>query len=379
MLEHGGTDLGPAVRWDFSTNANALGPLPAVQDAVQRADRCAYPEPSYAALRAEVARHLGVAPDRVCPTAGNAEAIRRLSLALRLSGVQEVWLPRPGYGEYEAAAQALGLRTRAYADLAALIAAVQAWQGSPGTGPVPDLPLIWLCEPCNPTGDHADAATWQALQLALLPMLMPTARNAPTGQGGAARPRCHLAIDRAYEPLRLQGADPIPPALAQSAWQLWSPNKALSLTGVRAGVMVAPAGVAPALFNQVADLAPSWVLSSEGQALLRAWAQPATQSALQAQRHTLAAWLAEQAVMLHGLGWVVRPSAVPFHLARPPVADLGATLASLRTQGIKLRDATSLGLPGWVRLRAMPPEAQQALAQAWQAWRLHRHPRQDAA
>ena len=47
------------------------------------------------------------------------------------------------------------------------------------------------------------------------------------------------------------------------------------------------------------------------------------------------------------------------HLARLPVSDptgpgLTAALATLRQHGIKLRDATSLGLPGWVRLGVRP-------------------------
>ena len=41
-----------------------------------------------------------------------------------------------------------------------------------------------------------------------------------------------------------------------------------------------------------------------------------------------------------------------------------ALLAMLRQQGIKLRDATSFGLPGWFRLGVRPPESQQAL---WRA------------
>jgi histidinol-phosphate aminotransferase len=37
----------------------------------------------------------------------------------------------------------------------------------------------------------------------------------------------------------------------------------------------------------------------------------------------------------------------------------------LRRQGIKLRDAASLGATGWLRLSAQPPAAQRALAAAW--------------
>jgi histidinol-phosphate aminotransferase len=36
-------------------------------------------------------------------------------------------------------------------------------------------------------------------------------------------------------------------------------------------------------------------------------------------------------------------------------------VAAWRAQGLKLRDATSLGAPGWWRLSAQGPQAQQAL------------------
>jgi histidinol-phosphate aminotransferase len=41
-------------------------------------------------------------------------------------------------------------------------------------------------------------------------------------------------------------------------------------------------------------------------------------------------------------------------------------LASLRNHGIKLRDTTSFGLPGQVRVSVQPPDAQDALRNAWQ-------------
>jgi histidinol-phosphate aminotransferase len=46
---------------------------------------------------------------------------------------------------------------------------------------------------------------------------------------------------------------------------------------------------------------------------------------------------------------------------------LPTLLATLRAQGIKLRDATSFGLPGWVRLGVLPPDAVGALNVALKA------------
>ena len=64
-----------------------------------------------------------------------------------------------------------------------------------------------------------------------------------------------------------------------------------------------------------------------------------------------------------------RGSSTPFEHAMRDAHTPGertqlALLAMLRQQGIKLRDATSFGLPGWFRLGVRPPESQQAL---WRA------------
>ena len=311
LPEHGGPDDGPAAAFDFSTNASPLGPPPALLGAVQRADRHAYPDPSYRALR----RRLGD-EDLVLPTAGGAEGIRRLTLAALLAGHREVWVPQPGFGDYAAAAQALGLAVKPYAAPADIRPAAPA--------------LIWICEPCNPTG--ASAAGWPALDGHL------------------------VAVDRAYEPLRLAGEAP---ALPPHAWQLVCPNKALGLTGVRAGYLIAPA--ADAVWAHALSLAPSWVLSAEGVALLTHWLDDDTQAWLADARAQLRGWTAGQRAMLADLDWLQRPSCTNFWLARPPRPDM---TPRLRERGIRVRDASSFGLPGWVRVSAQPPAAQQALQQA---------------
>jgi histidinol-phosphate aminotransferase len=311
LVEHGGPDDGPAAAWDFSANASPLGPPPALMQAVQAADRQAYPDPNYRALR----RRLGDA-DLVLPTAGGAEGIRRLTLAALLAGHREVWAPQPGFGDYAAAASALGLAVMPYAAPADIRPASPA--------------LVWICEPCNPTG--ASEAAWPALQSHL------------------------VAVDRAYEPLRLQGEAP---ALPAGAWQLICPNKALGLTGVRAGYLLAPER--DEVWARALSLAPSWVLSAEGVAMLTHWPDEEAQAWLAGAREQLRDWTARQRALLADLGWQQRPSCTHFWLARPPRADMAPRL---RTRGIRVRDAASFGLPGWVRVSAQPPAAQRALQQA---------------
>lgn len=333
MNEHGGPDSGPTILHDFSSNANPLGAPDNVVQAIQMADRQRYPDPDYRTLRESLALSLSTQAARVLPTAGSSEAIRRLTLAASLRGVRQVWVPQPGYGDYRAAAQALGLQVQGYATGDALINALATHAGSS---------LVWLCEPCNPTGQSLPPSFWAALG---------SLRYQKTG--------LTLALDRAYEPLRLVGQDPVPAALAEQCWQLCSPNKALGLTGVRAGYALAPADDAHIHMNDFQALAPSWVVSAEGVAMLQAWHHPDTQAWLARSREALALWMSAQRTALARAGWHGEPSVVPFMLARPAHA-----VGSLRAHGIKLRDASSFGLPGWVRLSAQAPHAQQALLQA---------------
>ncbi|HIV71986.1 MAG TPA: pyridoxal phosphate-dependent aminotransferase [Candidatus Aquabacterium excrementipullorum] len=344
MLEHGGPDGGPAIAWDFSTNANPLPAPPGVHKALAEADRRHYPDPHYTALRAALARHWHTDPAWVLPTAGSSEAIRRLTLAASLQDVREVWVPEPGYGDYRAAASALGLRVHAYGDAAALLHALQ-------TSEQPTL--LWLCEPCNPTGMSLPTSFWRALAGIM-----------------AVHPKLIVALDRAYEPLRLEGTDPVPGDVAGRCWQLWSPNKALGLTGIRAGALQAPVHAAQTLLPAMLNLVPSWVLSAEGVALWHAWCDETTQTWLAQSRATLLAWRGEQQHQLAAVGWQCQASVTPFFLARPSQAVVDDAvsrrtwLQALRAHGIKLRDTASMGLPGWLRLSTQPFEARQALQHA---------------
>jgi histidinol-phosphate aminotransferase len=323
---HGGSDaMGPA-RFDFSTNANACGPCPQALAAVQSADLAQYPDPAYVALRAQLAQWHGVVPERVVLAESASAFIFRITAWCArhgLAGRQPVvGVPQHAYGDYAHAAQAAGLRAEPVAENAC---------------------LYWLCDPSSPLGAPADA-------------LPDSAQDAP------------CVWDRAYAPLRLaEGlspdvAFPAPAWGAWRAWQLFSPNKVLGLTGVRAAYALAPDG-AQAMVQALECMTPSWPLGAHGVAMLQAWATPAVQTWCAASRATLQDWKSLQIAMLEGLGWQCHPSLTHFFCARPPAGtDLPQLLERLRAQGIKLRDATSFGLPGWVRLRVHTPAAQAALA-----------------
>jgi histidinol-phosphate aminotransferase len=173
-------------------------------------------------------------------------------------------------------------------------------------------------------------------------------------------------LDCAYAPLRLSGTPSLSAAQRDQVWQMFSPNKFLGLTGVRAAYAIAPAD-GEAAVQALDALAPSWPLGAHGVAMLQAWVAPEVQAWLGNSLHTLRDWKARQIALLSELGWTCLPSDANFFCARPaPQPGDEATgwtteLARLRGQGIKLRDTASFGLPGHARLGVLPPAAQDAL------------------
>ena len=321
---HGGPDALGVPLHDFSTNSNACGPCPLALAAVQAADASRYPDASYTALRAALADWHGVAPGLLLPAGSASEFIFRISAWVGRragsAGPPGVWQPQHAFGDYAAAAAACGLPRR---------------HDDGGEGAA----LVWACEPSSPLGQAH--TRW------------PGATHGGT-----------VVLDSAYAPLRLSGSASLGPAQRDRVWQLYSPNKALGLTGVRAAYAIAPLGHEAAV-AQLDALAPSWVLGSHGVAMLQAWVQAPVQGWLTNSLTTLRRWKALQIELLTGAGWTCLPSEANFFCARPPPGTtVPAWCQALRAQGIKLRDTGSFGLPGLVRLGVLPPGAQAALLAA---------------
>ena len=349
LWTHGGADALGAPRFDFSTNTNACGPCPQALAAVQTADVTLYPDPSYTALRQSLAAFHGVAPQRVLVAGSSSEFIFRITAWAHQQGVRTVHLPTHHYGDYARAAQAWGLQH--------------------STDPAGAL--CWACEPSSPLGQaYAGWPDW-------LTQCAANAGQAPLGGATAvvefaatsSPTRSLLVLDRAYAPLRLSGTPSLSVAKLSQVWQLFTPNKALGLTGVRAAYVIAPDALSIKAQGQIEQeiasltlMAPSWPVGADGVALLQAWVSPGVQAWLAACLPLLRDWKARQIDLLTNAGWQVAPSQANFFCAQPPQP---LDLAALRqTHGIKLRDATSFGLPGWLRLGVLGPDAQDALAAA---------------
>ncbi len=320
---HGGPDQHGVPLYDFSSNSNACGPCPAALAAVRRADATVYPDASYTALRRQLAEFHGVAVSRLVLAGSASEFIFRITALAAQRGAAAVWLPPCSYGDYAQAARAWNL-----------LVAERVEQSQ----------LRWACDPSSPMG------------------------VAHAGLDQLAGGRALCVLDRAYEPLRLSGALALPETALQDFWQLWTPNKALGLTGVRAAYVIAPPGTNE-LVAQLESLAPSWPVGAHGVAMLQAWVRADVQAWLAASLPTLRAWKNAQLALCESLGWTCLASEANFFCARPALPEgmsLQNALGQLRKQGIKLRDATSFGLPGLVRVSVMPPAAQDALHNAWQ-------------
>lgn len=320
LRTHGGPDVLGVPLFDFSTNSNACGPCPSALAAVQQADARHYPDASYVELRRQLAEFHGVEPTRILLAGSASEFIFRITACVAQEAGQaaeppRVFLPKHSYGDYAQAARAWGLAEAVTPEAAQ---------------------LVWACEPSSPLG--LAHAPWP-------------------GQFSST-----LVLDRAYEPLRLAGTGSLTSAQLAQVWQLWTPNKALGLTGVRAAYVIAPQG-REAQVATLERLCSSWPVGAHGVALLQAWVKADTQAWLAASLLTLQVWKDRQIKLLERLGWHCLPSETPFFCAQPvPGVDWHA----LRGAGIKLRDARSFGLPGWVRVSVQPLLAQDTLINSLQ-------------
>lgn len=135
----------PSELLDFSANINPLGMPPGVREAVVESleQSLCYPDPFCRRLRRELAEHTGQKPEHILCGNGGADLIYRLVYALR---PKKALVTAPAFAEYEEAL----VQTETEILFHEL-----------GENPVteafferlsPDLDLVFLCNPNNPTG-----------------------------------------------------------------------------------------------------------------------------------------------------------------------------------------------------------------------------------
>ena len=316
---HGGDVLTAQARYggpvlDCSANLNPLGMPPQVGETAARAAAQAspYPDPLCRALRAAIAAHDGVEEGQVLCGGGAAELIFRLAFALR---PRRALVTAPTFSEYEGALSAAGCAVTRH-----LLRRERNFDVDEGILEAigPDVELVFLCTPNNPTGRLID----QGLLL----------RIAEKCRGLGAV----LAVDECFLPLACGG-----PGLAP--WLVEYPNllllraftKSYAMAGLRLGYTLS---ADTALLERLSLSGPPWSVSTPAQAAgLAALTQcPAWPSQARAFLERERPALAEG---LSALGLDVVPGQANYLLFRAAgTADLKE---SMLTQGVLIRSCAN--------------------------------------
>ena len=312
---HGGPD-GTRVRVDLSVNSNPFGPPSALGEHLAEVEVSSYPDPTYSEARLAAANHHEVPLEQIV-LGGAAELIYRLS-ACYLKPERTVLVASPTFGEYTRAAQLYGAAIHhcnvygkdAEPDVTALVYGVQSVRPT----------LVWLCQPNNPTG-HA----WGAEALADV---------------AAACQACDalLIIDAAYLELSTATLD-----LPEYAVKLVPLTKTFGVAGLRAGYALAPPEVAETLRRA----APPWPVSTPAAAAVT-WCRTEGQTFIEQTVPELLELRRTFQTGLHALGLETWASASSFFLVN--VGDAPDFAARAKMAGFRVRDGSSFGLPGCVRL-----------------------------
>ena len=283
-----------------------------------------YPEPQPAELVAQLATLYGVAPAQVLVTRGSDEGIDLLLRTFCRAGQDAILITPPTYGMYVVAAGIQGARTVAVPlireknfalDADAVLRAV-----------TPDVKLVFLCSPNNPTGGLLDRTAVMSLVKALAT-------------------RAVVVVDEAYVDFSgrpsLAAEIPANPNLVV----LRTLSKAYGLAGARVGTTIADPAVIAVLQKVIAPYPiPAPVLIAALAALTPAGLVAAKNSVntLVSERTRLAAALPKLPAVKR-----VWPSDANYLLIE--VADSAKAMAAGRAAGVVWRDR-SKDVPNHIRI-----------------------------
>ena len=287
-FEHGGNVYTrPGIRFDFSVNTNPAGLPPQVREALAaNMDRFVrYPDPDCGELRRALAVHHGCGAERILCGNGAADLIFRLCACVR---PRKALVPSPTFSEYERSVRLFG------GELAEVPLSREEAFALPESFPDqigPDVDLVFLCTPNNPTGVLTSPA-----------LIRRTAERCR--QVGAL-----LLVDECFLPFT--GGPSVLPLLKEypNLIILRAFTKLYAMAGLRLGYLLGD----PGLLERIAPFGPHWAVSvpaqTAGVAALSAepeWTQR-TQAFTRGERDFLSRGLSR-------MGVTVFPSAANFLL-----------------------------------------------------------------
>ena len=291
-------------RGSFAVCVNAYGPAPNVRDAVRSASIDDYPDIRCVAAREAAAARWHRPMGEIACGAGTAELIHALAAATLRPG-DRVVITRPAFAEYGRAVLLAGARVvRPIRD--DIIAAIRAHRPR----------LVFVASPTSPAGTAISRDALGAIANAC-------------AEGAAL-----LVLDQAYDAFT---SEPLgTPALPghPAVLHLRSLTKDHALAGIRVGFAIGPAATIFALER----VRVPWMVSAPAQAAAIA----ALTDEAEAHVCRTIALLRQSAAALWAWCDAVGITRVP--------SDTHYGLLRTRAHGIMVRDCTSFGLPGWIRV-----------------------------
>jgi histidinol-phosphate aminotransferase len=283
-----------------------------------------YPEPQPADLVAQLATLYGVAPAQVLVTRGSDEGIDLLLRTFCRAGQDAILITPPTYGMYVVAAGIQGARTVTVPLIREKNFALDAEAVLKAVGP--EVKLVFLCSPNNPTGGLLDRTAVLSLVKALAGRAVVVADEA--------------YVDFSGQP-SLAAEIPANPNLVV----LRTLSKAYGLAGARVGTTIADPAVIAVLQKVIAPYPiPAPVLIAALAAL--------TPAGLAAAKSSVATLVSERTRLTSALAQLpavkrVWPSDANYLLVE--VADAAGTMAAGRAAGVVWRDR-SKDVPNHIRI-----------------------------
>lgn len=338
---HGGIDrleleslgIDPRSVRDMSTNVAVVTHPESVRQALRTSPIAAYPDRHCLDLRRAIGRHLHIDADRILAGNGCSELIHLVAAATVRPG-DVALVVGPTFGEYRRAVELRGgtvleLAATADAGFVPPVDAVRAALREEAVG------SVWLCNPNNPTGRSIPAAEIR--------------------DWVEAHPDVTFVVDESYADF-VARAHSLVRDEHDNLIVLRSMTKSYAIAGLRLGYAVAASG----RIGDIARLRIPWSVSGAAQAVGVA--------VLAAHDHYAAAWEAMRrsvqalTAALRERGHACAQSDTCFWLM--PVGDAAACRERLLRRGVLVRDGTSFGLPGHVRVAIGDDETNAALLAA---------------
>lgn len=338
---HGGPDyaeleklgLAPEDVLDFSVNINPFGPPPGVREALTSAGIALYPDSESRELRKCLAQELGIAAENILVSSGSVELIRLAALAYLGPG-DLVLIPEPTFGEYEAACRLVGSRVlkqqlkRDEGFKLKVTETVDLIRGHRPKG-------VFLCNPNNPTGLYLASEEMEQILAACEDSL--------------------LVLDEAYIDFVPNAWSSVDIIQQGNVLILRSMTKSHALAGLRLAYAIAHQQI----IANLRKVCPPWNVSVVAQrAGILALADKEYMRKCKVGIQRLKDFVIKE---LTELGLQPLPSQANFFLVE--VGDAKGFRRALLERGILVRDCTSFGLAGHIRIAPRTlPECQKLVA-----------------